>query len=265
MGKREKSLRKMLTGSFLFFSVLLLLLMICMDWYLIHSYQMMKRQQEMQMLESAADRVHSDMLRCNYTLYDICDNDEDFQALTGKLSDLDRFSHSYDLNETLKVRLVLEDYLHGHFLLYNGGQSTRYFVDQQIVDSEDVYSLRVHIRELFQEKNTGSKWHYVMANGSRYALLPSKDGRASLCLIYSLSSREQAFQESAPEGCQLFFVETNGNLGDGKNVWEQALIEDLEAASEQFSRRFGGHYIFAYRIGNTSLWLCMRVRVNLFF
>lgn len=265
MWKKHKSLGNLLTGSFLFFSALLLILMICMDWYLISNYQMAKRQQESQVLENTADSVHSDMLRINYTLFDISENNAAFKALSGKLTDLERFSYSYDLNEALKGRLIMEDYLHGHFLLYNSGQSSRYFVNQEVVDTDDVYELRVLIKECLQEKDMGRKWHYVIANGTKYGLLPVKSGKVSLCLIYNLSSTEQTLLESAPEGCELFFVETDGALGHGKNPWEQALMDELKEASEHYSRRFGGSHISAFRIGNTDLWLCMRVRVNLFF
>lgn len=265
MRKRELSLRKMLTDTILFFSVLLLILMLFMNWYLISRYQLEKRHQEMQALENAADSVHSDMLRTNYTLYDICGNNEDFRALTGEMSDLENFSHSYDLNEALKVRMLLEDHFNGHFLLYNGGQSTRYFVDQEVIDPDDIYELRVHIKELLREKNAVRKWQYVIANGSRYALLPAKEGNISLCMLYNLTNREKVFQESAPKDCELFFVETDGNLGDGKNAWEQGLMQELEESSGYYSRQFGGYHISAYRIGNTRLWLCMRVRINLFF
>lgn len=265
MWNRHKSLGNLLTGSFLFFSALLLILMICMDWYLISNYQMAKRQQESQILENSAGSVHSDMLRINYTLYDISENNGDFKALSGDLTDLERFSHSYDLNEALKGRLIMEDYLHGHFLVYNRGQSSRYFVDQEVVDTDDVYELRVLIKERFQENGMGRKWHYVVANGTKYGLLPVKYGDVSLCLIYSLSSAEQTLQESAPEGCELFFLETGGALGHGKNAWEQELMGDLKKTSEHYSRRLGGRHISAFRIGNTDLWLCMSVRVNLFF
>jgi len=265
MGKPHKSLSNLLTGSFLFFSALLLILMTCMDWYLIRSYQMAKRQQESQVLENTADSVHSDMLRINFILYDISENNGDFRALSGELSDLERFSHSYDLNEALSVRLLLEDYLHGHFLLYNNGQSNRYFVNQEVVDTDDVYELRVIIKELLQEKNMGRKWRYAVANGTEYGLLPVKKGNVALCLIYNLSAMEHAILEKVPEGCELFFIETGGALGHGKNAWEQELMEELEAASEYYSRRYGGRHISSYRIGNTDLWLCMEVPVNLFF
>lgn len=265
MGKKHNSLGNLLTGSFLFFSALLLTLMICMDWYLIRSYQMAKRQQELQALEAAADSVHSDMLRINYTLFDISENNTDFKALSGELTDLEQLSYSYDLNEALKKRLIMEDRLHGHFLLYNNGQSSRYFVNQEVVDTDDVYELRVLIKECLQEKGSGRKWHYVIANGTKYGLLPAKNGNASLCLIYNLSNREQSLLESAPEGCELFFIETNGSLGYKRNDWEQALVDELKEVSEYYSRRLGGSHISAFRIGNTGLWLCMRVRVNLSF
>lgn len=265
MGKKHTSLSKLLTGAFLFFSALLLVLMICMDWYLISSYQMAKRQQEAQILEEAADHVRSDMLRINYTLYDIYENNTDFKALSGKLTDLERFSHSYDLNEALKVRLVLEDYLHGHFLFYNNGQSIRYFVDQDIVESEDIYELRVLIKEYQQADAMDRKWHYAVINGSKYGLLPVKNGNVSLCLIYNLSNWEETLLESTPEGCELFFVATDGSLGMTEEKADQALLDALGNASSAYSRKHGGSHISAYRISNTNLWLCMRVPVDLFF
>ena len=263
MRKKHTSLGAMLTHAFLVFSALLLVLMLFMDWYLISGYQMAKREQEHQALAEAADRVHSDMLRINYTLYDISENNTDFKALSGKLTDLEQFSHSYDLNEALKVRLLLEDYLHGHFLFYDNWQSTRYFVHQDFVDSQDVYELRVLIKEHLKESGTGRKWHYATANGSSYGLLPLKRGNTALCLIYNLSRLEEVLLESVPESCELFFVETGECFG--KPEEDPELLESLKAASSKYSRWHGNMHISACRIGNTNLWLCMRVPVNLFF
>ena len=265
MERRHTSLGNMLTKSFVFFSALLLILMVCMDWYLISRYQMEKRQQEGNALKSAADSVHRDFLQVNYLMYDIYGNNEDFRTLSGNLTNLEQYSHSYDLNETLKMRLVLEDAFHGHFILCSKGQFNRYFVDQTVVDSDDVYELRVLIQDLIKESGQDRKWHFVVANGSKYALLPVKQGRVSLCFLYNLSRREQHLRESLPEGCELHFIDTEELLQNGENAWERALAEKLEAASEQFFQRYGGRYISAYRIGNTSMWMCMSVRVNLLF
>ena len=237
MERRHTSLGNMLTKSFVFFSALLLILMVCMDWYLISRYQMEKRQQEGNALKSAADSVHRDFLQVNYLMYDIYGNNEDFRALSGNLTNLEQYSHSYDLNETLKMRLVLEDSFHGHFILYNKGQFNRYFVDQTIVDSDDVYELRVLIQDLIKESGQDRKWHFVVANDSKYALLPVKQGQVSLCFLYNLSSREQHLRESLPESCELHFIDTEELLQNGENAWERALAEKLEAASEQFFQR----------------------------
>lgn len=265
MKKKHTSLGKLLVFAFLFFSVLLLFLMVCMDWYLISSYQMAKRQQEAAVLENAADQVREDMQRINYTLYEIYENNADFKALSGKLTDLELFSHSYDLNEALKVRLVLEDYLHGHFLFYNNGKSVRYLVDQDIVDSDDVYGLQLLIKEYLQENITGQKWRYSIVNDNKYALLPVRRGNASLCLVYSLTNWEQVLLESSPEGCELFFVDSQGSLGMTEQENDREILDSLQGASKQYFKRHGGSYISAYRIGNSDLWLCMRVRVDLFF
>lgn len=265
MRRKHTSLGNMLTAIFLLFSALLMVLMLFMDWYLISNYQMTKRQQEAQTLEEAADGVHSDMLRINYTLFDISENNGDFRALTGSLTDLERFSHSYDLNEALKNRALLENYLHGHFLFYNNWLNIRYFVNQDIVNQEDISELLIFAKSYLQETGTGSKWHYMMVNASKYGLLPARQGNAALCLVYDLTSREETLKASLPEGCELFFAETDGNLLMTEEPEDRQLLENLRNASQKYSGRHGSCHISAYRIGNTNLWLCMRVRVDLFF
>lgn len=263
MRNRHTSLGKLLTGAFVFFSMLLLILMVCMDSYLIRSYQLVKRQQEAQTLEEAADRVHSDMLRINYMLFDVSENNTDFKALTGSLTDLERFSHSYDLNEALKGREVLEDSLHGHFLFYNNWLNTRYFVNQDIVAQEDIAPLLIFTKNYLQQNGTARKWHYTTVNNSQYGLLPVKQGNAALCLVYDLTNREEMLKTSLPEGCELFFAETGGSFPMAEG--EDKLLEELKQASQKYTGKHGSSHISAYRIGNTTLWLCMRVRVNLFF
>lgn len=265
MRRKHMSLGNLLTRIFLLFSGLLMVLMLFMDWYLISSYQMTKRQQEAKTLEEAADSVHSDMLRINYTLFDISENNGDFKALAGSLTDLERFSHSYDLNEALKNRTLLENYLHGHFLFYNNWLNTRYFINQDIVNLGDVSELLLCAKAYLQGTGTGSKWHYMTVNSSKYGLLPARQGNAALCLVYDLTSREETLKASLPEGCELFFAETEGNLLTTERAEDRQLLESLKNASQKYSGKHGSSHISAYRIGNTNLWLCMRVRVDLFF
>lgn len=265
MGKKQKSLSGLLRSAFLLFSGIVLLLLIFMDWYLIRSYQMQKRQQEFQALETAADQVHADMQQINYMLYNIYENNDDFKALSGHLSSLERFSHAYDLNESLKMQLALEDYLHGHFILYNNGQNSRYFIDQDVISSDDIYELRIRIQECLRETTSGRSWCYTVANGSRYALLSARKQNVGLCLIYNLSSIETNLLKSMPAGCELFFVETGGALGHGEQTWEQSLLTALNRTSDRYSLQIEGKYISAFQIGKNDLWLCMSVPVDLFF
>lgn len=263
--KNNTSLGSLLTVAFLFFAVLLLFLMICMDWYAINTYQMASRQQKTDALEDTVEQVQQDMQQINYTLYEVYENNEDFQALTGNLTELELFSHTYDLNEALKMRLVLEDHLHGYFIFYNNGKSVRRLMDSDIVDSEDVTQLQLQVKDYLENAITGQKWRYTTVNGNNYALLLVRKGKASMCMVYRLSNLEQLFPDASKNGYELFFLDTEGMLERSGLAENDQLLTALSGASRQLSRRYGNYYITAYRIGNSGLWLCMRVRVDLFF
>lgn len=262
MWKKNASIRKLLIWVFSLFAAVVLLLLICMDWYLIMSYQMAKREQENAIVQNAAGRVRTDMERISNTVYDFYTNNADFKALTGKVSDLERFSHSYDLNEVLKARLAQEESLHGHFLFYNNGRSSRLFVKQDVIASEDVNELKEQIKDRMVKSNVNWKWYYTVVNGSKYGMLMVRQGNVTLCEVYNLSYKENVLQASAPEKSRLFFVQADGGLtGEGDNI----LVEELHDRSGSYSRKDADSFFSAYEIGKNGLWLCMEIRVDLFF
>lgn len=263
--KRSSSLSGLLTFVFAFFAAAVLLLLICMDWYLINSYQLAKREQEAAVLENAASEVRTDMERINKIIYEFYESSNDLKALSGKLTDLEKFSHSYDLNEALKGRLILEDCLHGHFLFYDGAKSVRYFVDTEVVDFDDVYELRVRIKDQIQQAGANWQWFYTVVNGSKYGLLLVNYGNASLCQIYNLSYKEQVMTESAMENCRLFFVQTGGGLMEKDDGEYAELLEKLSNRSGSYSCKTASSYLSAREIGKKGLWLCMEVKTDLFF
>lgn len=262
MRRKNASIRKLLIWSFAFYAAVVVLLLSCMDWYLIMRYQLVKREQENAILQNAAESIQTGMERIGNTVYDFYENNSDFKALAGKLTDLERLSHSYDLNEALKARLAQEESLHGHFLFYNNGQSARFFVKQDIISPEDVQALGVEIRERIAEPNTSWKWFYTVVNGSKYALLPVNQGNVSLCQVCNLSYKENVLLASAPEKSRMFFVQTGGGLSAGE---DGTLSEELSGHSGSYTRKGTNRYLSACEIGKNGLWLCMEINVDLFF
>lgn len=265
MWKKHASLSKLLMFAFAFFAAVVVLLLICMDWYLIKSYQLVKREQEDAVLQNAASGIRTDMDRISNTIYDFYENNSDFDALSGKLSDLEKFSYSYDVNEALKARLILEESLHGHFLFYDNGRSIRYFVKQDVVSFDDINVLRVQIRERMKQTGSNWKWFYTIANGSKYGLLMVNYGNVSLCQVYNLSYKENTMLDSAPEKCRLFFVQTEGGLAANGEQEDSRLLEELSGRSGSYTRKSVNSYLSACEIGKNGLWLCMEIEVDLFF
>lgn len=262
MWKKNASIRKLLIWAFAFFAAVVVLLLICMDWYLIMSYQLVKREQENAILQNAAESIQTDMERISNTVYDFYENNSDFKALAGKVTDLERLSHSHDLNEVLKARLAQEESLHGHFLFYNNGRSARIFVKQDIIPSEDINGLSVQIKDRMMKPNSNWKWFYTVVNGSKYGLLLVKQGNVTLCQVYNLSYKENVLLDSVPEKSHLFFVQTGGGLSAGE---DNTLSEELGGRSGSYTRKNADSYFSAYEIGKNGLWLCMEIDVDLFF
>lgn len=264
MRKKNASLSKLLMWAFGAFAAAVLVLLVCMDWFLIKSYQLAKREQEATVLQTAVSTVRTDMDRINNTIFDFYENNSAFEALSNELTTLEEFSYSYDLNEALKARLILEDCLDGYILFYDHGRAVRYYTETDKVDADDIYELKAQVKSRINDSGTGWKWSYALVNGTKYGYLLANDGGVSLCLIYNLTSREDALMDSAPENCRLFFVDTEGVLGEEGSP-ERQLLEELGTASGVFSRTRGSRSVTAYRIGSTNLWLCMQITIDLFF
>lgn len=97
-----------------------LILLVCMDWYLIGDYQKSRRQGEEELLGSYAGQVGEDLEEINATFFDVFNNNRFFLALTGILTEEASYDNEYELDFSLKNRVTLEEWMHGYILYYNG-------------------------------------------------------------------------------------------------------------------------------------------------
>ena len=120
MPHKNISLNKMAATAMGIAYGVFLILLVCMDWYLIGDYQKSRRQGEEELLGSYAGQVGEDLEEINATFFDVFNNNRFFLALTGILTEEASYDNEYELDFSLKNRVTLEECMHGYILYYNG-------------------------------------------------------------------------------------------------------------------------------------------------
>ncbi len=262
MAQKNISLNRMAAMSLLVAYSAVLLLLVCMDCFLIGSYQKNRRMEEEQLLNDYADRVGSDMEEINSTFYDVFNNNRYFSALTGTLTEMKQYDNEYELDYSLRNRISLEEWMHGYVAYYNAGRNVRYHMDTTKVGNEDSARIRQMAAEMMQQNVSGWQWVFLETEEHLYGLLFGKKRNASLCMVYNL---EQAGQDLPREKGELFYLYGGRILGDtAYGDMQQELAEEPDGSQSSFRGYMDGSYLYARRIENTELWLCMAVPVTLF-
>lgn len=264
MRKKRPSLSGLLMSFFGFVAGAVLVLLVCMDWYLIKNYQMAQRSRQTAALETAAAGIRTDLDRLNDVAFDYYENNHDFASLALVDTELEMFSYVYELDEALKGRMLLEDGLDGYFLFYGAQRDARYYLspDRQ-VSWEEATALKSHIQARLDEGGSNWSWSFVQAGQQRYAVLLVTKQSVSLCLLYDLTAAQTALQAAQTDNAQLYFVTEDGSFA--RSDEQEPLLEALrtDGGSGAYSAVGRGYAVNARRMGDTGLWLCMQVPTDL--
>lgn len=265
MPHKNISLNKMAATAMGIAYGVFLILLVCMDWYLIGDYQKSRRQGEEELLGSYAGQVGEDLEEINATFFDVFNNNRFFLALTGILTEEASYDNEYELDFSLKNRVTLEEWMHGYILYYNGNQKVRSYADTNRIEINDLRKFKEITAKMVEGDVSNWRWNFIEMDGHVYGMLLGKRGNASLCMLYNLDWIEENLQDEK-DGRVIAYVYDKQILGDGEHSgqWGKELADRLGSTDNSYQRYVQGYYLYGHRVENTGLWICMATPLTLF-
>lgn len=260
MGNHKKTLslnRAILCIMLVGYSTLLILLL-CMDYFLIMEYQSDNQKREQQAVESYLAKTSEGMERIRRILYDIYTYDENYAALSGNLSDVEQYSNAYDLSRTLYSQMMVDEELQGFYIFYNMEAPPLYKVDINQIESEHSIRIGKALQQAQQQESEikFSNWTSVTVDHSVYLVLAFEKGNATVYGIRNLGNAQKAMNEDSGVPLDVILL-NNGRVLTNKDLAEKLRITDnIKQVSDRVSYHIGQHQVYGNRIPNTELWIC---------
>ena len=184
MGRNKKilSLNKTILKIVLVGYLTLLILLVCMDFFLIIDYQRENAHREEQALNDYAESVTDSMGQIRKVLYDIYVYNDDFQILSRQLSDADIYSHAYDLRKTLESQMMINERLQGFYIFYGTEGIPFYKVNTEQIAPEHAGRIGQALKQtMSQDVDTKrSNWSSNIIGGNVYLSLAYEKGNVTV-------------------------------------------------------------------------------------
>lgn len=238
----------------------LLILLLCMDWYLIDEHQKNMRERERSLLEDSVANMEEAVDRVDKLIYDIYSFDSNFDRLGRSQTELEEYGDAYSLKETMRQKMTIEENLHGFYIFYGSGQNKAWYnVDTNYIKSEQSVELKETLRQRLEIDRSGStirNWMTVFNDQSEVCIaILCRKGNAALYGLYSLGRVESMILEGSQYRPEIMLVEDGMILKNSDMVKKLDLLNAMKGYSEEFSQRIRGYYVYGERIENTDLWI----------
>lgn len=264
MKKRNFSLNKTVIMVLVVSYSVILVLLLCMDCLLIHNYQQQRTDFEQETLEKYVTLAGNDMENINSDIYDIYANNDNFNVLSGVLSDLEEFTQVYELDATLKSKVILEDRMQGYFIFYSAEENVRYFFDNSFIDYDDVEMIKSTLRQSI-ELQLG-EWHWLTIEGAekRYAFFVCRKGNVSIATIYSLQSIENGIENELQAVSAEVLMQMDDMYIENEELAEKVDFRNqIKGSRDTASYIKNGYKVYANRVKNSSIWVGTAIPVGI--
>lgn len=256
--KRTLSLNRAILCIMLIGYLTLLILLLCMDYFLIMEYQSGKRSRELGAVEGYVAKTSDGMGRIRRILYDVYSYDENYRKLSGDLSDVEKYSNAYELRRTLNSQMLVDEELQGFYIFYDIKSPPLYKVDTNQIESDHAIRIGKALQQ-DQRKNNDEKssnWSTITIDESVYLILVYEKDNVAVYGIRYLGNAQKAVSEAAGSTPDMILI-NNGNVLTNRRIAKETDIVGMAAkAADKFSFHVGKSQIYGDRIPNTELWVC---------
>ncbi len=242
-----------------YFSLLILLL--CMDWYLIAEYQSNKKKNEESVINAYMTNTEQSMEKLYRVLYDIYKNDQNFKVLSGTPDELQQYSNAYDLRMTMTNKMTVEEALHGFFIFY-GGSKVWYNINTDKVKPEQAVTLNRLLKGQLAIKQGTKSWINYTIEDETFTAICFQQKNITLYGINRFGNIERELSHNLNSQAQVMLIENGTALKKIKLAKSLGLVEITKENEKSFSEQIGKYYVYGNRIKNTDLWICVALPYN---
>lgn len=172
-----------------------LVLMLLMDFYLIRKYKTDNMREEQRVMNEYIENLSEGMYRIDRQLYNIYENDENFQALRKKEEKVKEYGNAYELKETLIKRMMTEESMDGFFIFYDNFEKTWYKMNSTEIRIDECNTIKEQLKNNLKQEGKMRSWFTVAVDEDIYLSLFYKKDRVALYGIISLRDIENEIQE----------------------------------------------------------------------
>ena len=259
MKQRSVSLKRVTFAAVVVGYSAILLLLFCMDWFLISSYQKNLQQREEEQFEEYVEQIENDMEELTEFAYDIYSDNIYFQALSGRLSELEAYDNAYELNDLLSKKVMREDGLHAYCIFYS--DTVRYYYNNNEVSFDDMQFLKDYF---YQEASTDDKWEWNFADtgDGQYETLVCKKNTAAVGIGFRLPDMDMWVEENMESEADILLFQRLQIYGDEELAGKIQLQEHIENGQSNVRYTAEGYRIYGKKINGRDLWICAAVHLG---
>lgn len=251
MRKRLIQLNKTIVITFMIGYIAILFLLLLLDWYLIRNYQAGGRREEREALQKYIDRTAEAMKDIDHEMYEVYNDNPNFQILQKETSGVIAFGNAYDLRETLRYRCLVKEDMDGFFIYYNNCETSWYYTKNEKIKQGNGVLLNSAIQGNLKDGEQIRHWVSIALEDQLYQVIIYKKERAAVAGVYSMENAAAL----AHGQTQVILID-NGIVYGDRDLANKLRLVKLAKEEGDFIQTIESNYqICGMRVPSTELWV----------
>ena len=254
--RKMKSLNRTILSIVLFGYCTVMIVLVCMDIFMISAYQERQCLKKTEAVDNYIKETAAGVDGISKILYDIRVNDDDFKALSGNLSEAQRYSHAYELRESLRGYMMLNKEFHGFYIFYGNG-TPLYQVNNEQIMPEQARRMSITLQQLDKQQEVLAKdWFCLTVEEDIFLVTFCKKGAVSLYGIRNIGDAEHMISEESERKAEICLIENGMILTNKETAERYDMSRNIAVSKDKTEYHFSGAHIYGKRVDNTALWVC---------
>lgn len=234
-----------------------LVLMLLMDWYLIRNYQMENEKAEQRVVTSYINKIQDSMDKIDRQLSDIYADDGNFQNLQKNQKEVEEYGSAYELKESLRKRMLVDENLSGFYIFYNGKQKVWYQTDNDQISAQNARMIKDILQQHILNNEIERSWFAITVGEDNYLAIDFEKENAAIFGIYSMQNVDTVIRESMGKNVQIILAEC-GAIKKNKELAKTLNLETyIMESSDEFHDIIKNYRVYGHRIPNMEMWMCV--------
>lgn len=234
-----------------------LVLMLLMDWYLIRNYQMENEKAEQRVVTSYISKIQDSMDKIDRQLSDIYADDGNFQNLQKNQKEVEEYGSAYELKESLRKRMLVDENLSGFYIFYNGKQKVWYQTNNDKISAQNSRIIKDILQQHIANNENERSWFSITIEEDNYLAIDYEKENAAIFGIYSMQNVDTVIHESMGKDVQII-LEEFGAIKKNEELGKKLNLESyIKESSDEFHEIIQNYRVYGHRIPNMEMWMCV--------